>query len=223
LVDNNKLKKAIAIIISGTRRGKRNIDMVKLVDSISYAEQCMGSLNAVAESVKLSVQQLKDFLAVNKLCKEVKKLVSERAIDSVDVVKNIGQLPKEKQIILAREITKGRISSKDVRIITTFMKKFPTRSVQRILRDYYESRDKKTYVVQFAMLGNGEQNDLKRFFEKMLGKDVIVSLETKGGKTNLEVSAEGYRKLREAAKRKRTSLRKFFTNILRENRWKGQI
>ena len=216
MVDSDKLKKALAVIISGTRRSKRAIDLVTLVDSISYAAKCMGSLKAVAEAVRLSVQQLKDFLAVNKLCPEVRILVSERAIESVDVVKNIVQLPKDKQIVLARELTKGRLSSKDMRIITTFVKRFPKRSSQRILRDYYKSRDKKTYVVKFAMLSDRAQDGLRKSFEKMVGKDLIVSFETKHRTTSLELSAEGHRKLMEAAKMKQTTLREFVTSILRD-------
>jgi len=212
---DKKLKKAIALIIACTRRIKRPKDIVTLTKSISYAEKRMGDLEAVAKAVGLSVRQLKDFQTAQKLCAEVKTLVKNRVVDSVDVVKNISRLPPEKQKTLAMNFADGKITSKDVRIITTFAKKFSGRSMERVIRDYEKSRDVRLYVAQFQLPASfNKQVGLRKRFEKIVGNNEIKKLQFEDGVAVLEVTALGHKKLREAVRKQQTTLRKFVTSIV---------
>ncbi len=210
------LEKALALIISCTRRVKRPLDIVTLAKNISDVKGHLGSLEAVGQAVDLSVQQLKDFLEVEGLCTEVKALVKKRAIDSVDVMKNISRLPKESQQILAKELAKGTISSKDIRIITSFTKQFPDKSIRKTLRDYYKSRDIKTYLVKFPAPKDELIKEVQRKFEKIVGETGIVSFKVNNGMATLELSYQGQKKIREAAKKKKNTLRKFVNCLLAE-------
>ncbi len=210
------LEKALALIISCTRRVKRPVDIATLAKNILNAKGYLGSLAAVGQAVGLSVQQLKDFLTVDGLCAEVKALVRKRAIDSVDVMKNISQLPKESQQILAKELTKGTISSKDIRILTSFTKQFPDKSIRKILRDYYKSRDIKTYLVEFPAPKDKRIKEVQRKFEKIVGVTNIISFRVNNGTAALELSYQGGKKIREAAKKKKNTLRKFVNGLLAE-------
>lgn len=214
---SRKLEKALALIISCTRRIKRPVDLVTVTKNILYAKRCMGSLEAVAEAVSLSVQQLKDFLAVEDLCSDVKSLVEKRTIDSVDVVKTIRELPAKRQKILARHFVSGKINSKDVRVITTHAKKFPNRLIERIIADYEKSKDIRLYVAEFRLPSHfNNRIGLRKRFEKIVGKGEIKKLKFKKGVAVLEVTSLGHKRLREAVRKQRTTLRKFVTSVVEE-------
>lgn len=213
---NENLEKVLALIISCTRRVKRPLNLVTLAKNISDAKGHLGSLEAVGQTVDLSVQQLKDFLTVEGLCAEVKALVKIRAIDSVDVMKNISRLPKGSQQILAKELTKGAISSKDIRILTSFTKQFPDKSLRKIIRDYYKSRDIKTYLVKFPVPKDRRIKEVQRKFEKIVGKTDIISFRVNNGMAILELSYQGQEKIRKAAKKQKNTLRKFVNRLLAE-------
>lgn len=210
-----KLEKALALIISCTRRIKRPLDLVTLSKNILYAKRCMGSLEAVAEAVGLSVRQLKDFLAVEDLCADVKNMVEKRKIDSVDVVKNLRRLTVKKQKILARRFVSGKITSKDVRIITTFAQKFPDKSMKKVITDYKKSKDIRVYVAQFRLpVRFNNRVGLRKQFEEIVGRREIINWHLRGRVVVLELTALGHKNLREAVRKRRTSLRKFVESVV---------
>lgn len=217
LQNNEKLENALALIIKCTRRNKRPTDIVTLVENISCAEKQLGNIEKVAERVKLSVQQLKDFLAVKNLCPAVRTLVKKRIIDSVDIVKTISTLPFEKQKVLVNYFIKGKLTSKDIRIVTTFAKKFPRKSMDQVISDYEKSKDIRIYVAQFRLPNSFNNRDgLYKQFIKIVGKDEIKKLQFKRGVAVLELTSIGYKKLREMLHKKRMTLKKFIDNTLSE-------
>lgn len=215
--NNEKLERAISLIISCTRRIKRPVDLVTLAENISYATQCMGSLKAVANAVRLSTQQLKDFLAVERLSSEVKALVKKRAIDSVDVIKILTQLPAQKQRVLAKRFANGRLNSKDIRVITTFAKKFPHKPISKVVANYEKSKDFRVYVVKFRVPTSFKNPSrlYKRFIE-IVGKDGIKDLSLREDIGVLELTVLGHKKLREAVRERKTTLRKFVPSVVEE-------
>ena len=216
---NNKLDNAIAIIIKCTRRVKRPIDLITLSRNILYAKKELKGIKNVAKEVGLSVQQLQDFLAVERLSSKVKTLTEDRKIDSVDVVKTISKLPIKQQEILADFFISGKITSKDVRHITTFAKKFPDKSMKKIISDYEKSKDIKIYVAHFQLPNDFKgESQLRSRFEQIIGTDEINKLNIQKKKVTLEVTALGYKKLRETVRKKRMTLRKFMESIVNEFR-----
>lgn len=212
---DKKLKKALALIIACTRRIKRPKDIVTLAKNISYAEKRMGDLEAVAEVVGLSVRQLKDFQTAQKLCAEVKTLVKNRVVDSVDVVKNISRLPPKKQKTLATHFADGKVTSKDVRIITTFAQKFPSKSIKKVITDYQKSKDIRVYVAQFRLpVRFNNHIGLHKRFEEIVGRREIIKWQLGGRIVVLELTVIGHKNLREAVRKKRTTLRKFVTSVV---------
>lgn len=212
---DKKLKKALALIITCTRRIKRPKDIVTLAKSISYAEKRMGDLEAVAEVVGLSVRQLKDFQTAQKLCAEVKTLVKNRVVDSVDVVKNLSRLTPKKQKTLAMYFADGKVTSKDVRIITTFAQKFPSKSIKKVIMDYQKSKDIRVYVAQFRLPARFNNHvGLHKRFEEIVGQREIIKWQLRGRIVVLELTVIGYKNLREAVRKERTTLRKFVTSVV---------
>jgi len=213
---DENLAKAISCIIGCTRRVKRTVDLITLAENISLAKDRMRSLQKVADHVSLSVQQMRDFLTVEKLCSEVRELVRRRDIDSVDAVKNIARLPEASQRVVAKEIVSGRINSKDLRIIASFAKRFPEKSIHLVLKDYYASRDVKTYVVESTVQDVREGREARKKFEKIVGKQNVIMfcVSRKQMKITIEFSREGILKLRAAAKLMGDSLRALVKSIL---------
>jgi len=216
LKHEQKLEEALALIIACTRRVKRTKDIVTLAKNISYAEQRMEGLGAVAQAVRLSVQQLKDFLAVEKLCDEVKALVENRAIDSVDMVKTISNMAPDKQKVLANYLVEGKLTSEDVRIIVAFAKRFPQKSMTKVIKNYEKSKDVRVYVVEFRITSDfGGKVKLQRWFGEIVGRRQIRSLLVKDGVGVLKVSSTGLKNLRAAVRENKTTLRKFVASVVK--------
>jgi hypothetical protein len=215
LEPDRKLEKSLSLIITCTRRVKRPKDLVTLAKNISFAAKKSGGIEELAKAVNLSVQQLEDFLSVEDLCTEVKGLVGERTIDSVDVVKTISKLPPKKQKILAEYLVRGKFASKDVRIITTFAKRFADRPIEKVIRDYEKSKDVKLYVAQFRVPAHfNNQVGLHKRFEDIVGKNEMRKLQFQGRVVVLEVTSLGYKKLREAVRKEQTTLRRFIESTV---------
>jgi hypothetical protein len=217
LEPDRKLEKSLSLIIACTRRVKRSKDLFTLAKNISFAAKKIGGIEKLAKAVNLSVQQLKDFLSVGDLCAEVKELVGKRAIDSVDVVKTISKLPVKKQKVLAENLVKGKIASKDVRIITTFAKKFCDKPMAKVIEDYQSSKDIRLYVAQIGLPQRfTNQRGLRNRFEEIVRKSEIKRLQFERGIAVLEVTTLGYKRLREAVRKRQMTLRKFIASTVSE-------
>jgi hypothetical protein len=112
---------ALAILFSNIRRKKRNTDLITIARACKYLTDLYGSQKAVAEKIGLSTEMIREFLTTLKLPVEIKKLISERKIDSVDVVREISAIREpSKQIIAAHAFANS--PSKDVRDIKRLIK-----------------------------------------------------------------------------------------------------
>ena len=112
---------ALAILFANTKRKKRSENLLTVAQSCEYLVKLYGSQKAVAEKIGLSTEMIRQFLSVLKLPKEVQKLVSDRQIDRIDIVKEISALKDPKTQI---EAAKSFINplSKDVRDIKRLVK-----------------------------------------------------------------------------------------------------
>ncbi|MCJ7667450.1 MAG: hypothetical protein MUP04_04055, partial [Anaerolineae bacterium] len=107
---------ALAIVFANTRRKKRTADLITVAKSFEYLVKLYRSRKAVAEKVGLSTEMVREFLKVLSLPDQVKKMVSSREIDGLDVALEISMLEDaEKQIAAAKTI--AGLPSKDVRDI----------------------------------------------------------------------------------------------------------
>ena len=112
---------ALSILFANTRRKKRSEDLITIAESCEYLTKLYGSQKAVAERVGLSTEMIREFLAALKLPEEVQKLISDRKIDSIDIVREISVLKDpSKQIAAAKAFADSL--SKDVRDIKRLIK-----------------------------------------------------------------------------------------------------
>lgn len=112
---------ALSVLFANTKRKKRSVDLLTIAKSCEYLVNLYGSKRAVAEKVGLSTEMIREFLTILKLPKEIQKLVSERKVDSIDVVKEISALKEpSKQIEVAEAFINS--PSKDARDIKRLVK-----------------------------------------------------------------------------------------------------
>ena len=112
---------ALSILFANTKRKKRNKDLITIAESCEYLTKLYGSQKAVAEKVGLSTEMIREFLATLKLPEEVQKLISDRKIDSIDIVREISVLRDPSKQIAAAKIFADSLS-KDVRDIKRLIK-----------------------------------------------------------------------------------------------------
>jgi len=112
---------ALAIVFANTKRKKRNADLLTIAKSCDYLAKLYGSQKAVAEKVGLSTEMIREFLTVLKLPAEIQDLISERKIDSIDIVREISVLQEPSKQIVAAEAFINSLSE-DVRDIKRLIK-----------------------------------------------------------------------------------------------------
>lgn len=125
---------ALAIIFANTNRKKRNVDLFTMAKCFDHLVKLYGSQKAVAKKVGLSTEMIREFLIVLKLPAKVQKLISERRIDSIDVVREISIIKyPSKQIKAAHAFINSL--SKDVRDIKRLVKntKFTIEDAKKIV------------------------------------------------------------------------------------------
>jgi hypothetical protein len=211
------LERAIAVLIANTRRVRRRRSLIEIADHIDIAREGLGSLQAVADKVGVSNQQLTEFLAVRRLSSGVRKLVGNRNIDSVDVVRELAKLKPRDQLIVGRLAAAREVTSQDVRAIVSFRRSAPELDIRQAIERVLESRDVKEYVAEFPLLN--VQTDLRRLrqpFEHLVGCENLRSLSQEGRLARLSLTREGMQALQAAAKRDGLTKRQLIDHIVRE-------
>ncbi len=127
---------ALSIIFANTKRKKRYEDLLTIAKAFDYLVKLSkySSQQAVAKKVGLSSEMIRQFLSVLKLPKEVQKLISERRIDSVDIVKELAAI-KDPMKQLAAAYALRDSQSKDVRDIKRLVKNedFPIKEAKKTI------------------------------------------------------------------------------------------
>jgi hypothetical protein len=207
----------IARLIANTRKKKRPHSLVQIARDIRWLERDLGSLKAVSDipGISISTDMLSQFLSVERLCPQVRKLVSNRKIDLVNVVHYMRNFDSEAQQSIAEEVIAGRLSASDVRALAPLHKAVPDLTTSQLVSRIKESRDIKIYVAYFRIPPRLKNIDsLKIRFGEILGHTEIVSFSAKNLVGTLEMTSVGYKRLREAAKKHNMSVRRFVDVIL---------
>ena len=137
---------ALAILFANTKtKGrKRNVDLLTLARACEYLAKLYGSQKAVGEKVGLSAEMIRQLSIASKLPTEIQSLVSDRKIDSIDILKEISAIEEpDKKIAVAT--TLANTSSKDVRDIKRLVK-YGNLSVEDAKRIVLDAKPKGYHV-----------------------------------------------------------------------------
>lgn len=212
-----KQESVIARLIANTCRRKRPNNLIEIARDIRWLQDDLGSLKAVSETIGISTDQLGQFLSVERLCPEVRKLVEERKIDFVNIVHYMRDFDAEAQQVIAGEVIAGRLSGEDIRALAPLHKSLPHLTVDQLVERIQKSRDVKVYVAYFRLpRGFGDADALEKRFEEIIGPTEIVSFTVENQIGTLKLTPSGRKKLQEAAKERDMSLRKFVDAVVLE-------
>lgn len=116
-----KEEDALAIIYANTKRKKRKDNLISVAKAFEFLVKLYGSKEIVARKVGLSSEMVREFLLILKLPLEVQKMVYDRKIDSLDILREISAI---RDPALQREASYKFLNtpSKDVRDIKRLVK-----------------------------------------------------------------------------------------------------
>lgn len=228
-----KERKLIAIVIVGTLRNwrERRVNILEVAEALRSLYKLYGSLKRVSATVKLSQEMVRQFLKLLDLTDEVKHLIKQGHINSVDIGYRISKLKKTHQTALARAVVGKNLCSKDVRSVVRYKLDNPKMPINQIVKRVLESKDKKHFVAYLAI----EQNTFRklkrelkakdsaevgqlipRLFGKVASRENIVHLTLNGRVILIKVTRNGLRQLRDKAKELSTPLSGLGESLVRE-------
>jgi hypothetical protein len=204
--------KSLAKIGIGTKRKKREINLLEVAEEIKSLYSKYNSLEKVAGIVKVSPEMVREFLKINDLDEKVRKLIKSGLIKGVDIGYRISKLEKSDQAVLAKFIVDKNLSSEDVRLIVKYKIDNPKVDVENAANKIIKSKDKKIYVAYLGLekdtfdrlseksKSKALEKTIRNIFAELLPKKLIVSFELNGRVVILKVVKEGSQKIREKAK-----------------------
>jgi hypothetical protein len=89
---------ALAIIFGNTKRHKRTKDLITVAECFHYLLSLYGSQEVVAQKTGLSREMVREFLQVLALPENVKQLIRERKIDTIDTAYRLSKVKDEETL-----------------------------------------------------------------------------------------------------------------------------
>jgi hypothetical protein len=212
----NQVEEAFAGLIASTRRVRRKLNLLEIARKLRIAREAMGSLKQISDAVGVSEEMLRQFSRVEKLSQDVKDLLANGIIQSVDIADRLSRLPMQDQFAVAQEVAKGDLNSADIRAIVSLRKALPRLRIENIIDRVKASRNIKEYVVQFLVPPErGKPNkDIESQFIGLLGKENLRSFRIKKGVGTIFLNATGKNRLQEIAKKEGLTKRKLVNRIV---------
>jgi|GEM_PF-1574435 len=230
---DRKEEKLIATVIVGTLRNwkRRRVNILQVAEALKSLLTIRGSLDQVADLVKLSTEMVREFLKLLELPDEVKDLIGKGFINSVDIGYRISKLPQRDQIALAKRIIDKNLCSSDVRSIVKYKLDNPSMAIHEIVNRVLKSKDRKHFVA-YLVVGEDTFDKLKpkfksknkienkkfiqRIFNKVIKKENIVSFSLNGRVIIIKVTRKGLDMMKQKAKELKISLPEFGDALVRE-------
>jgi hypothetical protein len=219
---------SLAKILKGTKRKKRDINLLEVSKELKNLHKNYNSLARVAEVVKLSPEMVRQFLKINELEKEVKELIKLNKINSIDTSYRLSKIKGNDQILLAEEIVSKNLSSDDVRGIVKFKIDNPGIPIERVIHKVLESKDKKIYVAYLQIeektfekfsekvKEKNKEKMIKSIFNNFIDPELISSFDLNGRVVILKISKQGSREIRNKAKKLKVPLPKLADVLVNE-------
>jgi hypothetical protein len=207
----------LVALIASTKRKNRKLNPLEVVEKIEIAKKGIGSLPKVAQRIGLSYEMLRQIFSVKNCSEEVRRLTREGKLGSYDILYRLSKLPPSSQVAVARRVIAGEFTSEDVRAIVSFQRDFPRKSIESVIERIKGSRNIKQYVVYFELDPKRTNLSVLRLrFEKIFGKENVVSLNVDNGTGELILNVKGKNRLQEEAKNKGVTKREFIQNFVEE-------
>jgi|GEM_PF-2494937 len=212
---SEEIDNSIALLISNTKRHKRNRSIPEIAAAIDVCVEHYGNISEVSENVGLSHTMLRQFLSYSKLDPQVQKYFAERTLDSVDVCAQLASLENLDQIKLSKELISGNINSKDIRDIRELRRKDSKSSLNTLVQRVKESNPSKEYVYEFILRGGLTEENAKTILTSELPVGSVQNLDFNGLLARLVLTTEGHKSLKAKARQYEVTLDQIIPEVLK--------
>jgi ParB-like chromosome segregation protein Spo0J len=217
---------------------KRLGNLLEIAEACRYLKELYGSWPKVAKRINIcedrehiSAEMIREFGLLLKLPEEVKRMIKENKITSVDIGYWLSLLRNpEDQISLAREILNQGLKSKDVRAIVRYKNTNPDVSIEEAMRRVLKSKTRvvKHHIVimelqdetlqalqEGAKKTNSTPEDLAiKMMKKQLKPEWIVSFRMHEKDIFIRLLEKGFQALKEEAKRLNVPLKDLADSLI---------
>jgi len=216
IYSQDEVENAVARLIASTKRKRRRrqLKLLEVANDIEIALSAYKSLSKLADVIDISLEMLRQFSMVNKLRPPVKQLIADGIIHSVDIADRLSRLPVADQLPVARAVAQGNLTSDDVRAIVSLRKALPKEEIGKVIDRVKRSRSIKQYVVEFLIPTQKKEKEIKESFMKTLGKESIVSFDSKGRISHAILNTTGKRRIEDIAKKEGLTKRALIDKII---------
>jgi len=216
-VSQRELADALVAIIASTKRKKRKLDPLQVAEKIRIALAGLEILSKVAERTNISTEMLRQIYSVQDCSPEVKELVKEGKLDGYDILYRLSKLERKEQLVVAKSVIEGDLTSEDVRAVVTFRQDFPSINIRKAIERIRSSRNIKQYIVYFEIAPwRKKLTVLRSRFNKFFGKGNVISLIVDNGVGELILNSEGKNRLQKEAKHRNITKRELIRNLVAE-------
>lgn len=231
--------KALAILLTDLGKKKRTENLLKIAEYCVYLRDRYGTWSELAKRVNISderahisAEMLREFGAILELPDEVKQMIKDNLIISVDIAYRISLLEqKSDKISLASTVVDKKLPASDVRAIVEYKMKNPNVTIDQATQRVLESKSKVVmHHIVIMELSETTLAALRKEAEKsrqspenltfaILGKkwnrDRILSFGMRGGDIILKLSEDGFKALQQKARISSVELKDLAENLIR--------
>lgn len=232
--------KAFTTLLTNLGRKKRTANLLEIAEYCGFLKERYGSWARLAERIQISEnrehissEMLREFGSILTLPDEVKQMIRDNKITSVDVCYRISKLTNsEDQKALAAAVVDQGISSSDVRAAVEYKLNNPDVSVEHAARRVLESKTKVvTHHVVIMELRSETFTALKEkadalvatpkkialeILTEMMKPEWIVSFGIRGNDLFLRVVEDGYKALDKTAEKMKVELKDLADALIRK-------
>ena len=198
--EDDRLKEALAILISCTRNKKRPLPLTEIATWLELAVAGLGGYSAVADRIGMSSKMLRQFAYVRRLSKPVQKLFESRQLDSVDAAVHLSMLNAREQLVMAQSLASGEIDTGDIRAVIQLRRTGQSRPIGSLIKRVRESKTRQEFVAEFVVRGAGSKLKVLGAFRRYVPVSEIVQLELSGALGRLVLTSKGKQALAQAAR-----------------------
>lgn len=213
---NRELDRALALLISSTKRKRRAVPLTDVSAALSIARASLGTTAAVAKAIGLSGKMVGQFARVDDLDPTARALVADRTIDSVDAVVQLAQLGAAEQRVVAQEIAAKQLDTKDVRAVVEMRKLRADRDLTEILERVKSSKTQRQYVIEFIVRGGLTANAIRDRLRHFLPTTSVVDVVVRGTLGRIIFDQKGYSGFKDEAKRRNITVKELATRLTTE-------
>jgi hypothetical protein len=208
----------LATLIVNLKTRRKKEDLLKIAESCKRLRELYGSYTKVARKVGLnSGEMIREFEALLKLPKDVKRLIRTGKLQSVVAGYWISKMKRSEQdkVKLALILVKQKLTAHDVRDIVSFANGVPDEPIEECVKKVLESKMvEKQYLFSMKledaalqilrqnakMLGTTPESLAKRIIQEIAEPKNIVLFEIRNNLIIIRVREEGFRALNKTAK-----------------------